>query len=82
MTWLAAMIALLLAAPDRSTPERKPFKVKPRPPVLVVGHGFAVWEHSDGSCEMLDGRTVYSGVFIAGPRRNWWPDGKRKEVKR
>jgi hypothetical protein len=75
---IAFILAALLASPDLSKPGHIPLRRSKGEPRLVVGHGFMVWEHPDGSCEMFDPRTVYSGVFIAGPRRNWWPDRAKK----
>jgi hypothetical protein len=59
---------------DRQRSERKPFKVK-HEPYLVVGHGVCWWQHADGSMEIGPDR---SGVFFAGPRQNWWSDGRQK----
>jgi hypothetical protein len=81
MKWLLLLAALAGFSPDRQIPGPRLVRRPPAPPRLVVGHGFAVWEHADGSCEMFDGRTVYSGVFIAGPRQNWWPDGRHLKKK-
>lgn len=50
----------------------------PKYPQYVVGHGFAVWFHSDGSVEL---GPDWSGVFIHGPRQNWWPDMERGKGK-
>jgi hypothetical protein len=79
MKWLL-LLAVVLTVPDRQIPGPRLVRRPPAPPRLVVGHGFAVWEHADGSCEMFDGskRGGRSGIFIGGPRQNWWPDGVKR----
>jgi hypothetical protein len=45
---------------------------------LVMGHGVCWWQHPDGSMELGPDR---SGVFFAGPRQNWWSDGRHLKKK-